>query len=151
MKEVNNIIKKFTHLNTWDEKYKYLIFLGNKLPILKKEKKNKTNLVLGCQSRIWINICIDKVTNKLIIEGDSESLIPKGILYIIIKKYSNKNILQIINYKNSFIKKIGFKEFLSSIRTNGINLIINKIKLFALTYYQIRKNNIKIKNNIFCE
>jgi cysteine desulfuration protein SufE len=147
-----NIIKninKFKSLKKWEDKYKYLIELGSKLPNLEKKNKIKINLVEGCQSRIWVNICVDKITNKIYIQADSEALIPKGILYLIIQHYSNQDVQYIIKNNNNFIKEIGFEYFLSPIRTNGINLIIKKIKLFAIMYQTIQHKNID-KQNVYC-
>ncbi|BAO66258.1 SufE family protein [Candidatus Karelsulcia muelleri] len=127
------IIEEFSFLETLEEKYIYLIEIGKKLPLINNQYLIDKYIIDNCQSKIWMILNIKK--KKLIIKAYTEALLPKGILFLIIRIYSNSYINDIINYNNNFLKKIGLKNFLSPLRSNGILNIINKIKLFILNNY----------------
>ncbi|WP_375322933.1 SufE family protein [Candidatus Karelsulcia muelleri] len=127
------IIEEFSFLETLEEKYIFLIEIGKKLPLINNKYLIDKYIIDNCQSKIWMRLNIKK--KKLIIKAYTEALIPKGILFLIIRIYSNSYINDIINYNNNFLKKIGLKNFLSPLRSNGILNIINKIKLFILNNY----------------
>ncbi|WP_212113368.1 SufE family protein [Candidatus Shikimatogenerans silvanidophilus] len=132
LEEENKIIKEFSLLKTWEDKYEYLIFLSKKIPKMDKKYKNKNTLIKGCQSKTWIHAYINK--KKIIYKADSEANIPKGIIFLLIRIYSNRLPKEIIFYKENFIKKIGLINFISFNRVNGIYYILKKIKEYALLY-----------------
>lgn len=137
-KKEYNIIKKFSILNGWEEKYEYLINLGQKLPKIPKKYKTEDKLIKGCQSNVWLHAYIKN--NFLILNADSDALIPKGIAALMIKIYSNVSPIEIIKYQAKFISEIGLQEFLSPIRANGILLMYNKIQFYA--FYFIKNNSL---------
>lgn len=131
-KKEYNIINTFSNFNGWEEKYEYLINLGKELPKIPNEYKTENKLIKGCQSKVWLNA--DIKNNFLILNADSDALIPKGIAALMIKIYSGTSPMEIINSQAIFITEIGFKEFLSPIRANGILLMIKQIKLYAIAF-----------------
>lgn len=131
------IIEEFSILETLEEKYIYLIEIGKNLPLINNQYLIDQYIIDNCQSKIWMKLNIKK--KKLIIKAYTEALLPKGILFLIIRIYSNSNINDIINYNNNFFKKIGFQNFLSPLRSNGIFNIINNIKLFILNFFLKKK------------
>lgn len=132
LKKEYNIIKKFSILNGWEEKYEYIINLGRELPIYSNKYKTENQLIRGCQSKVWLHA--DIKNNFLIFNADSDALIPKGIAALMIKIYSESTPIEIIQSKAIFISKIGFQEFLSPIRANGILLMYKQIKLYAIAF-----------------
>lgn len=131
-KKEYNIINTFSNFNGWEEKYEYLINLGKELPKIPNKYKTENKLIKGCQSKVWLNA--DIKNNFLILNADSDALIPKGIAALMIKIYSGTSPMEIINSQAIFITEIGFKEFLSPIRANGILLMIKQIKLYAIAF-----------------
>lgn len=99
----------------------------------------KKFLIQGCQSQVWIKASLSK-NNKIILNADSDALIPKGLIALILKIYSNTNPIEIINYNDNFIYKIGLNEFLSPIRANGMLLMLKQIKLYAIIFNKILIN-----------
>lgn len=130
-----NIIKTFSIFTTWEEKYEYLIQLGKELPPIDNKYKTTNQLIQGCQSQVWLYAEIKN--NLLIFYADSDALIPKGIVALIIQIYSGSPPIEIIKSKGIFISKIGLQDFLSPIRANGILLMLQKIKLYAINYYKL--------------
>ena len=124
------IIENFSFFTSWEEKYEYLIDLGREMTPIKAEFKQDKNLIHGCQSKVWLYCA--RHDEKLYFYGDSEALITKGIVAIIIKLYSGLTKKEIINQNNNIFDKIGLREHLSMTRANGLNLMLNKIKNFAL-------------------
>lgn len=127
-----NIINTFSTFHGWEEKYEYLITLGRDLPKIPNKYKTENRLIKGCQSKVWLHA---DIKNKfLILHADSDALIPKGIAALMIKIYSGASPIEVINSKAIFISEIGFKEFLSPIRANGILLMMKQIKLYAIAF-----------------
>ena len=121
----NEIISGFSLLTSWEDKYEYLIQLGQEMPVLAKEFKKKEHLISGCQSKVWL-VC-KEINNKLYFYADSDALITKGIVAIIVILYSGVSAKEIINYKNSIFEKIGLTEHLSMTRLNGLNKMLEQI------------------------
>lgn len=132
LKKEYNIIQSFSILNGWEEKYEYLITLGKELPQFSDKYKTVNNLIRGCQSQVWLYAYIKN--NFLILNADSDALIPKGIAALMIKIYSEVSPIEVIKSNPLFISKIGFQEFLSPIRANGILLMYKQIKLYAIAF-----------------
>ncbi|WP_185850297.1 SufE family protein [Blattabacterium cuenoti] len=131
------IKKKFELLNDWEEKYEYLIDLGKKLPKKSKEFKTEDKLINGCQSKVWLEAKLKK-DFRVSFDADSDALLPRGMVALVISLYSNLFPFEIISSNTNLISQIGLKTFLSPIRANGILLFIKKIKFYAIAF------NIKI-------
>ena len=128
----NEIISEFDMFNDWTEKYEYIIDLGKSLPVIKTQYKTQENIIRGCQSKVWLYA--ENIDNKLIFTADSDAIITKGIIAILIRTFSNQSAEEIINAKTNFIEKIGLKEHLSQTRANGLSSMIKQIKLYAVAY-----------------
>lgn len=134
-----NIVKKISYFKSWNEKYKYIINMGKNLPKMDKKFRTKEKLVQNCQSPIWLDAYLKN--KKIFFIGDCDAIIPRGIISLMIYIYSNNYPNEIIKSKTFFIKKIGFKNFLSPSRSNGIIAILKKIKIYAfilLIKYNLR-------------
>ncbi len=126
------IVEEFDMFEDWMEKYEYIIELGKTLPIINDKHKIENNLIKGCQSRVWLHA--DEQDGKMIYSADSDAIITKGIVAILIRVLSNQNAEEIAKVDLSFIDKIGFKEQLSQTRANGLASMIKEMKLYALAY-----------------
>ena len=131
-KHVKNLITDFELLSSWEEKYEHLISLGNNIPIFEGIKA-EGYLIRGCQSKVWL-ACKYK-NGKLYFYGDSDALITRGIVALIIEIYSNSRPEEIINEKVDFFRTIGLQEHLSMTRANGLNIMLKTINKYALKYY----------------
>jgi cysteine desulfuration protein SufE len=127
--QAEKIIKSFAFLNTWEEKYEYLIDLGREMETIDPIFKNDNHLIHGCQSKVWL-YC-EKKNENLYFYGDSDALITKGIVAIIIQLYSGLTTKEIAAHNNDVFEIIGLRNHLSMTRANGLNLMIDKIKQFA--------------------
>ncbi len=116
----------------WTQKYEYIIDLGKNMPFIDEKFKTNENLIKGCQSKVWLNV--EYVDDKLIFTGDSDAIITKGIVAILIRAYSNQSPQDIIDAGVDFIEKIGLNQHLSQTRANGLSSMIKQIKLYALAY-----------------
>jgi cysteine desulfuration protein SufE len=132
------LIDEFAMFDNWMERYEYMIELGKSLPIINKEFKNDDYLIKGCQSKVWVKADIQN--NKIIFKADSDAIISKGIIAILIRVYSGHSPEEIINANSEFIDKIGLKENLSPNRANGLSSMIKQLKLYALAY-KTKQNN----------
>ena len=126
------IIEEFDMFEAWMEKYEYIIELGKGLPIIDAKHKTDNNLIKGCQSRVWLHA--DHQDGKIIYSADSDAIITKGIVAILIRVLSNQAPEEIAKTNLAFIDKIGFKKQLSQTRANGLVSMIKEIKLYALAY-----------------
>ena len=126
------IIEEFSFLNSWEEKYEYLIGLGDEISELDSSLKVDENLMRGCQSKVWL---ISKYNNgKLYFYGDSDALITKGLVALVLRLYSNATAGEIINTELDVFEKIGLKKHLSMNRANGLNIMIETIRKHAVKY-----------------
>ncbi len=128
----NTIIKEFSELTDWDEKYSLLIKMGRELPELSEEVKTEKYKLDGCQSQVWMNAKFED--DKIIIEGDSDAMIVKGLVAILIKAYSNFSPTEILSTPPSFLSEIGIDKHLSLTRKNGLGAMLKQIQLFAVAY-----------------
>ncbi|MBE37205.1 MAG: Fe-S metabolism protein SufE [Flavobacteriales bacterium] len=130
--QATQIIEEFSFLNSWEEKYEYLIGLGAEIPELDSSLKVDGNLMRGCQSKVWL---ISKYNNgKLYFYGDSDALITKGLVALVLRLYSNATAGEIINTELDVFEKIGLKKHLSMNRANGLNIMIETIRKHAVKY-----------------
>ena len=126
------IVNEFDFFDDWSEKYQYLIDLGKNLPDFNQINRVEENLVKGCQSNIWLHAEI--IVDKIIYTADSDAIITKGIIAILIRTFSNQLPSDIINADTEFINKIGLKDHLSPTRANGLVSMIKQLKMYALVY-----------------
>ncbi len=126
----NDIIDEFSMFEDWEERYQYMIDLGKTLPLIEDQYKTDDNIIRGCQSKVWVhaNMQDDKVN----FTADSDAIITKGIIAILIRAFSNQHPNAIIEANTDFIDKIGLKEHLSPTRANGLVSMIKQIKLYAI-------------------
>jgi|TARA_B100001245_G_scaffold44467_1_gene28764 cysteine desulfuration protein SufE len=118
--------------NDWTEKYEYIIDLGKSLPVINDAFKTSDNTIKGCQSKVWLYA--EYINNKLIFTADSDAIITKGIIAILIRVFSNQSPKDIVDAKADFIEEIGLKQHLSQTRANGLSSMIKQIKLYAVGY-----------------
>ena len=127
-----NLIEDFSFFDDWTQKYEYMIELSKTLDKMDESLKNDENLIKGCQSKVWLNA--DFKDGKINFIADSEAIITKGIIAILLMVFNNKTPDEIIKSDVSFIEKIGLKEHLSPNRANGLYSIIKQIKFYAIAY-----------------
>jgi cysteine desulfuration protein SufE len=125
------IIDDFSIYDDWMEKYEYIIELGKDLPLIDPEKKTDDRLIEGCQSRVWLDASI--VNDKIHLTADSDAIITKGIIGLLIRVYDNEAPEDIVKSDLHFISEIGLQEHLSPTRANGLLSMVKKIKILALS------------------
>ena len=125
----NAIIEEFSIYDEWLDKYEYLIELGKSLKDYPESAKTEDRLIKGCQSRVWLDYSVEN--GKLIFNADSDAIITKGIISLLIGLYSNRTPAEILSSDFSVVEKIGLKENLSPTRANGLVSMIAKIKSVA--------------------
>ena len=126
------IVEEFDMFEDWMEKYEYIIELGQTLPMIDEKYKIDENLIKGCQSRVWLHT---QHNNGIITyTADSDAIITKGIVAILIRVLSNQQAEEIARANLTFIDEIGLKEQLSQTRANGLVSMIKEMKLYALAY-----------------
>lgn len=125
-----SIIDDFSMFDEWLDKYEYIIELGKKLDSFPENKKTDDRLIKGCQSRVWLDYKVDN--GRLYFKADSDAIITKGIISLLISVYSGRTAAEISGSDFSFIGKIGLKENLSPTRANGLASMIAAIKAAAI-------------------
>ena len=128
----NEIIDEFSLFEDWMQRYEYMIELGKSIELIDSSKKIDSNLIKGCQSKLWLHA--ELKNNKLIFKADSEAIITKGIAAVLLRVFSNQTPEDILNANLDFVDKIGLKEHLSPSRANGLISMIKQIKYYALAY-----------------
>ncbi len=128
----NEIIDEFALFDDWMQRYEYMIDLGKSLPLIDSKYKTEDNLIKGCQSKVWVHA--EMKDDKVIFTADSDAIITKGIIAILIRVFSNQHPKDIIEAKTDFIDAIGLKEHLSPTRANGLVSMIKQLKMYALAY-----------------
>lgn len=126
------IIQDFSIYDDWMDKYEYIIELGKELPLIDPVHKTEDKLIKGCQSRVWVNA--ESRDGKLIFTADSDAIITKGIIGLLIRVLSHQSPVDIAKADLSFIKAIGLQEHLSPTRSNGLVSMIQQMKLQAIKY-----------------
>tara|TARA_B100001540_G_scaffold76029_1_gene68594 strand:+ start:1459 stop:1875 length:417 start_codon:yes stop_codon:yes gene_type:complete len=134
MKSINQIekeiIDEFEMFESWMQKYEYLIDLGKELPAMPSEHQIEENLIKGCQSKVWLNA--EFTDSKIIFSAQSDAIMTKGIIALLIRVLSNQKPSDILNAELSFIDKIGLKEQLSPVRANGLLSMVKQMKIYAV-------------------
>ena len=133
IKEIQTeIIEDFAMFEDWMQKYEYLIDLGKELSPIDEQYKTEDNLIKGCQSRVWLHA--EHTKGKIIYTADSDAIMTRGIIAILINVLSGQSPSEIANAKLDFINKIGLKEQLSPTRANGLVSMIKQMKIYALAF-----------------
>lgn len=126
------IVKEFSLFDDWMDKYNYLIELGKSLPLIDEKYKTDQYLISGCQSRVWVSA--ELKDGKVVFKADSDAVITKGIVNLLIRVFSNQPPEEIIDADMGFIDEIGLKEHLSPTRSNGLVSMIKQMKLYAVVF-----------------
>jgi cysteine desulfuration protein SufE len=126
------IVDEFSMFDDWMQRYEYIIDLGKNLPLIKEEFKTENNLIKGCQSKVWLQG--EQNSDKVVFSADSDAILTKGIIAILIRVFSNQSPTDIIAADMAFIDQIGLKEHLSPTRANGLVSMIKNIKMYALAF-----------------
>lgn len=129
------IVGEFSAFEDWMDKYSYLIELGNELKDLDSKDKIDQFIIKGCQSRVWL--VSDFQDGKIIFRGESDAVIVKGLVALLLRVVSNRTPQEILNNELFFIDEIGLKQHLSPTRSNGLLAMIKQIKLYAVAYNRI--------------
>ncbi|MDB4016292.1 MAG: SufE family protein [Flavobacteriaceae bacterium] len=128
----DEIIEEFAMFEDWMQRYEYMIDLGKSLPLIAAEFKTDDNIIKGCQSKVWVHA--ELKDNELEFTADSDAIITKGIIAILIRVFSNQHPKDILASDTSFIDQIGLKEHLSPTRANGLVSMIKQIKMYAIAF-----------------
>ena len=128
----NEIIDEFSMFDHWEERYQYMIDIGKHLPLINQKYKTESNLIKGCQSKVWVHA--EMYDDKIIFTADSDAIITKGIVAILIRVFSNQHPKDIIDANTNFIDAIGLKEHLSPTRANGLVSMVTQLKMYAIAY-----------------
>ena len=126
------IITEFSHFDDWMDRYNHLIEMGRTCPRIDEKYKTKSYLISGCHSRVWLHAAMNE--GKIVFTAESDAVITKGIVNLLIRVFNNQSADDIINADISFIDKIGLKEHLSPTRSNGLMSMIKQVKLYALAF-----------------
>lgn len=133
----DEVIEEFSVFDDWMDKYALLIELGNSLKPLDEKYKIESNLIQGCQSRVWLHA--EEIGGRIHFQAESDAVIVKGIIALLIKILSNRTPDEIIDADLYFVDRIGLNEHLSSTRSNGLASMIKQIRFYAMAF--------KAKNN----
>ncbi|MEP0212190.1 MAG: SufE family protein [Cellulophaga sp.] len=133
IKEIQEeIVDEFSMFDDWMQRYEYMIDLGKSLPLIDEQYKTDDNIIKGCQSKVWVHADLEGDT--LTFTADSDAIITKGIIAILIRVYSGQHPKDILDADTGFIDEIGLKEHLSPTRANGLVSMIKQIKMYAIAY-----------------
>lgn len=128
----DEIIEDFSMYEDWNDKYEYLISFGKSLPLINEQYRTDENRIHGCQSKVWLHA--EMKENKLYFYADSDAIITKGIVGLLVKVLSGHTPKEISDNDLYFIEKIGLKEHLSPTRANGLVSMIKKMKTYSIAY-----------------
>lgn len=126
------IVDEFALFDEWMDKYEHIIELGKDLPIIEEKYKTDENLIKGCQSRVWLHA--ELTDNKIVFTADSDAIITKGIIALMIRVFSNHTPKEIAESDLFFIDQIGLKEHLSPTRSNGLLSMVKQIKIYSIAF-----------------
>lgn len=133
IQEIQDEIKdEFSMFDDWEERYQYVIDLGNSLPLINEQYKTEENIIKGCQSKVWLHG--ERKDGNVVFTADSDAILTKGIIAILIRVFSNQKPEDILEADTAFIDEIGLKEHLSPTRANGLVSMIKQIKMYALAF-----------------
>ena len=127
-----NLIEDFSFFDDWTQRYEYMIELSKGLEKMDEQMKNDQNIIKGCQSKVWLHAELNEGKIKFL--ADSEAIITRGIIAILLTIFNNRTPNEIIESDTNFIEKIGLKEHLSPNRANGLYSMIKQIKFYAIAF-----------------
>ena len=128
----NDIVDEFDMFEEWMEKYEHLIELGKSLPLIDSKYKTSDYIINGCQSRVWLHAELNQ--NKIVYTADSDAIMTKGIVGLLVRTFSNQSPQDIVDADTSFIDKIGLKDQLSPTRANGLLSMVKQMKIYAYAF-----------------
>jgi cysteine desulfuration protein SufE len=128
----DEIVSEFALFDNWMQKYEYMIELGKSLPLISENNKTDDNIIKGCQSKVWLHA--ELIKEKINFTADSDAIITKGIIAILLRVFSGHHPTEIIESDTEFIDKIGLKEHLSPTRANGLVSMIKQLKMYAIAF-----------------
>ena len=128
----DEIVEEFSLFEDWMQRYEYMIELGKSLPLIDPQHKTEDNIIKGCQSKVWVHA--DLSEEKLVFTADSDAIITKGIIAILIRVFSHQQPDAILEADTTFIDKIGLREHLSPTRANGLVSMIKQLKMYAIAF-----------------
>jgi len=128
----NQLVEEFNELESWEEKYSKIIKFGRELSPMEDELKTEKNIIEGCQSQVWMHAKFDN--GKMYIAADSDAMIVKGLIALLVKVYSGHEPNEIISSPPEFLKIMGIDNHLSPIRKNGLGAMLKQIQLYAITF-----------------
>ncbi|WP_333875747.1 SufE family protein [Flavobacterium sp.] len=128
----DEIVDEFSMFDDWMQRYEYIIELGKSLPLIDEQYKTEDNIIKGCQSKVWVHA--EQQGDKVVFTADSDAILTKGIIAILIRVFSNQKASDILDANTDFIDEIGLKEHLSPTRANGLVSMIKKLKMYALAF-----------------
>ena len=134
----DEIIEEFSQFDDWMDRYSLLIDLGNSLPPFPDADRNDRNLIDGCQSKVWFTARLDK-EKKLVFAGDSDAILVKGIVALLIRVFSDHTPREILESDLYFIDRIGLREHLSPTRSNGLVAMLRQMRQYALVFSEKEK------------
>jgi len=138
IKEIQeDLIDEFAMFDDWMQKYEYMIDLGKTLPLIKADLKTDDKLIKGCQSKVWLQSEMQE--DKIVFTADSDAIITKGIIAILIRVFSNQTPDAIVASDTDFIAQIGLQDHLSPTRANGLVSMVKQMKLYAIAYQATNK------------
>ena len=126
------VIEEFSLFEDWTQRYEHMIDLGKSLPLISPDFKTEDNIIKGCQSKVWVHAELEG--DQLVFTADSDALITKGIIAILIRVFSGQQPQAILDADTDFINQIGLKEHLSPTRANGLVSMIIQIKMYAVAF-----------------
>ena len=133
IKEIQEeIVGEFSMFDDWEERFQYVIDLGKSLPLIESQYKTDENTIKGCQSKVWLHA--EEKDGKIVFTADSDAIITKGIIAILVRAFSNQKAEDILEADTKFIDEIGLKEQLSPTRANGLVSMVKQIKMYALAF-----------------
>ena len=135
----DEVIAEFSDFTDWMDKYQLLIDLGNEQPPLDERYKTESNLIDGCQSRVWLQA--DLVDGKIMLTAESDALIVKGIIALLIRVLNGHTPQEILDADLYFIERIGLRDHLSPTRSNGLLAMVKQIRMYALAYQMKSQQN----------
>ena len=128
----HDLIEEFSMFDDWEERYQYMIDLGKSLPLIDDQYKTDKYIIKGCQSKVWVHAEMNN--GRVIFTADSDAIITKGIIAILIRVLSDQDPKEIIEADMDFIDQIGLKEHLSPTRANGLVSMIKQLKMYAIAF-----------------
>lgn len=126
------LVDEFSMFDDWMDRYEYMIDLGKSMPLIDEQYKKDENLIKGCQSKVWLHA--ELAEDKVIYTADSDAIITKGIVSILIRTFTNQTPSEILKANTDFVDEIGLKEHLSPTRANGLVSMIKEIKMYAMAF-----------------